>query len=291
MGLHDLSGRCGMTTAERPFVEIGKQLGPRNARTDPRTGLRWYRWMGQEYVSVTTVRRLAGIPHRLAQWQVEQVVTRAIENAAVYAQRLASGEPGDFTAVREELRRAAVDKREARAAFGSAVHAAIEAQLPVTKVGADLAPRLRQFLSWAAASGVEFLGRELQVFNLTVGYAGSVDALCRFPDGSIWVVDYKTGGDDLTEGVYPDQLLQLLPYAMAEFVGADDVRDEAMTGLLHQATGVGMLHLVDNAWEFRSLESTPEAWTAFRGLLAFARWMADHEDMASVTLGARKGAA
>lgn len=281
-----------MTAAvERPFLTIGQTRGPRNARTDPATGLRWYRWGEQEFVSVTTARRMAGIPHRLAQWQVEQVVSRAMERSADIARRLSSGEPLDFTAVRTELRAAATDKREAKAAFGTAVHEAIEGEIALTRVGADLAPRLRQFMSWRAESGVEILGRELQVWNPRIGYAGSVDLLGRFPDGSIWVVDYKTGGDDLTEGTYPDQLLQLLPYLMGEFVGSDDVVDERATALLKQAQGVALLHLVDKEWEFRSLEATPEAWRAFLGLLEFSMWMNDHQTMDSVTLGTRRGRA
>lgn len=274
-----------------PTVTVGQHVGPKNSRTDPVTGIRWYTWRGVDYPSVTTIRRLAGIPHRLAEWQIGQVATRAIERMAEYAARLASDDPLAPAAVKAELRAAAVDKREARAAFGSAVHQAIENHMGLAVVGSDIAPRLRQFMDWRASSGVEIVGSELQVWNPSVGYAGSVDALCRFPDGSTWVVDWKTGGDDLTQGVYPDQLLQLLPYLMAEFVGADDVVDEPRTDLLHQATGVALLHLVDGGWEFRSLEATPEAWIAFRGLLKFARWMADHQTMDSVTLGTRKGAA
>jgi hypothetical protein len=278
-------------TAARPFLTIGQTTGPRNARTDPKTGIRWYTWQGVEYPSVTTIRRLAGIPHRLAEWQIGQVAGRAIERIAEYHQRLSTADPEAAALVKTELRQAAVDKREARAAFGTAVHQAIEGGLALTDVGPDLAPRLRQFLDWRRRSGVEILGQELQGFHLEAGYAGSVDLLGRFPDGSIWVIDYKTGGDNLTEGVYPDQLLQLLPYLMAEFVGEDDRIDEPLTALLHQATGVALLHLVDDGWEFRSLEATPDAWGAFLGLLRFSRWMAAHPDMDSVTLGVRKGKA
>ena len=274
-----------------PTITVGQHVGPKNARTDPVTGIRWYTWRGVDYPSVTTVRRLAGIPHRLAEWQIGQVASRAIERMAEYSARLASDDPKAPAAVKAELRAAAVDKREARAAFGTAVHQAIEAHMGLSVVGSDIARRLAQFLDWRAKSGVELVGSELQVWNTTIGYAGSVDALCRFPDGSTWVVDWKTGGDTLEEGTYPDQLLQLLPYLMAEFVGADDVVDDEATALLHQATGVGILHLVDDGWEFRSLEATPEAWVAFRGLLKFAMWMAEHQSIDSVTLGKKRGAA
>jgi hypothetical protein len=274
-----------------PTVTVGQHVGPKNSRTDPATGLRWYTWQGVEYPSVTTIRRLAGVPHRLAEWQIGQVAVRAIERMAEYSARLSSADPDELVKVRQELRAAAVDKREARAAFGTAVHQAIEARMGLSVVGSDIAPRLRQFLDWRSSSGVEIVGSELQVWNPRVGYAGSVDALCRFPDGSTWVVDWKTGGDNLSEGVYPDQLLQLMPYLMAEFVGEDDVVDDAMTDVLLGAKGVALLDLVDSGWEFRSLEATPEAWIAFRGLLKFARWMAEHQSIDSVTLGVRKGAA
>jgi hypothetical protein len=274
-----------------PTVTVGQHVGPKNSRTDPATGLRWYTWRGVEYPSVTTIRRLAGVPHRLAEWQIGQVAARAIERMAEFHGRLSTADPDELVKVRQELRAAAVDKREARAAFGTAVHQAIEARMGLSVVGSDIAPRLRQFLDWRSTSGVELLGSELQVWNPTVGYAGSVDALARFPDGSVRVEDWKSGGDDLDEVVYPDQLLQLLPYVMAEFVGQDDVVDDAMTAHLRTATGVGILHLVDHAWEFRSLEATPAAWRAFRGLLAFARWMADHQSIDDVTLGKKRGAA
>ena len=273
------------------MIVVGQTLGPRNARTDPRTGIRFYAWQGVEYPSVTTVRALAGVPRRLHEWSISQVVNRAIERMAGYAAELASGAPEAAQRVKEDLRQAATDKREAKAALGSAIHEAIEGRLSLMDVGSDIAPRLRQHMAWRAGSGVEVLGRELQVWNLTVGYAGSVDLLARFPDNSIWVVDDKTGGDTHEAGLYPEQLLQLLPYLMAEFVGEDDVVDEERTALLHQAQGVALLHLIDSGWEFRSLEATPEAWAAFRGLLVYSMWSAAHQDIDSVTLGRKRGSA
>jgi len=273
------------STTERPFIEVGKTgPGPRNARTDPETGLRFYIWQGREYPSVTTIRRLAGVPHGLHQWALGQVAAYALDHATDIAQRLT--DPAKLAVVRHELRAAATAERDRSAALGTAVHQAIEGGKALADVGPDIAPRLRQYLAWAASSGVEVLATELQVWNTTVGYAGSVDLLGRFPDGSIWVIDHKTG-----KGVFAEHLLQLLPYLMAEFVGSDDVVDDELTALLRQARGVALLHLSDTGWEFRSLEATPEAWAAFRGLLAFGTWMAGHGSIDDVTLGVRKGAA
>lgn len=273
------------------MIVIGEQHGPRNARTDPATGIRYYTWHGRDLPSVTTIRHLAGVPRRLHEWSISQVVARAIERIGRYHALASSGLPADLEEFRSDLRQAAVDKREARAALGKAIHAAVEGRLAITQVGLDIAPRLRQHIAWRNESAVEVLGRELQVWNLTVGYAGSIDLLGRFPDGSIWVVDDKTGGDSHQTGLYADQLLQLLPYLMAEFVGADDVVDEDLTALLHQASGVALLHLIDTGWEFRSLEATPWAWRAFLGLLEYSVWSAAHQDIDDVTLGVKRGKA
>jgi PD-(D/E)XK nuclease superfamily protein len=276
-----------MTVAtERAFLEVGQRpAGPRNAATDPRTGLRYYTWQGRKLPSVTTIRRLAGLPWGLHEWALGQVATFAIDHSTEIHARLSSGTPGVAAVLRHELRAAATAERDRAADLGSAVHEAAAAGKALTDVSADIAPRLRQYQAWLAESRAEILGSEFQLWNLTVGYAGSADLLCRFPDGSIWVVDLKTG-----KGVYPEHVLQLVPYLMAEFIGADDQKDERLTALLHQAKGVALLHLTAESWEFRSLEATPAAWAAFRGLLAFGSWIAAHPDIDSVSLGTRKGA-
>ena len=58
----------------------------------------------------------------------------------------------------------------------------------------EIRPKLRQYLAWLHESGAEVLLKERQVWNLELGYAGSFDLLCRFPNGELWIVDLKTGG-------------------------------------------------------------------------------------------------
>lgn len=271
---------------ERPVVVVGRHAaGPRNAQTDPKTGLRYYSWQGRKLPSVTTIRRLAGLPWGLHEWALTQVADHAIDNVADHYNRLQSGTPGAAQVIRRELRQAATAERDRAADLGSAVHEAAAAGKALTDVSPDIAPRLRQYQAWLAHSKAEILGSEFQLWNLTVGYAGSADLLCRFPDGSIWIVDIKTG-----KGTYPEHVLQLVPYLMAEFVGSDNVVDEQLTALMRQARGVALLHLTADSWEFRSLQATPQSWAAFRGLLEFGRWMTEHADIESVSLGTRKGA-
>jgi hypothetical protein len=263
------------------MITIGP--GPKNATTD-RQGLRTYTWQGRKLPSVTTVRRMAGIPHGLHQWAVGKVIDKAIDTLPEIFARVSTGDPSEIAMVRSALRRASTEERDAAARLGTAVHDAAASGRALTEVDPEVAPRLRQYLDWRAVSRAEILAVEFQVFNLTEGYAGTADLLARFPDGSVWLIDLKTG-----KGLYGEHSLQLIAYLMAEFVGTDDVIDEDATHLLHQASGLGVLHLAADHWEFRSLRADPDTWTAFRGLLRFATWMHEHEAIDTVTVGARKG--
>lgn len=254
--------------------------GPRNAHTDPESGLRFYRWRGRDLPSVTSVRRMAGLPHGLHQWSINQVISHALDNLADIVARIS--DPAQLAVVRHELRAAATAERDRAAALGTAVHDAAAAGRPLTEVPAEVAPRLRQYLDWLATSGAEVLGSEFQCWNLTLGYAGTADLLVRFRDGSIWLIDIKTG-----KGVYAEYALQLIAYARAEFVGEDDVVDARLTELLHAASGIAVLHLADVGWEFRAIRRDAPTWDAFRGLLAFAVWMHGHPSAEAITEAVR----
>lgn len=285
-----LAGGSVMTVAVKPAKKAADKptltvtVGPRNASTDPKTGLRFYRWRGFDLPSVTTIRRMAGVPYGLHQWAIGKVIDRALDEWPSLGEQLASGDPASTALVRHRLRQASTDERDAAARLGTAVHDAAAEGKALTDVPSDVAPRLRQYLAWLSSSGAEILASEFQCWNLTAGYAGTADLLCRFPDGSIWVVDLKTG-----KGIYSEHALQLMGYLMAEFVGQDDGIDEAKTELLHQATGMAVLHLSATGWEFVSLRADGETWAAFRGLLQFAVWMKGNPDVASVSLGSKKG--
>ncbi len=269
------------------MITVGKHdrpAGPRNARTDPQSGLRFYSWQGRQLPSVTTIRRMAGLPFGLHNWVINQVVDRAMSGVASDYARLSSGDAGMAAVIRHELREAATAERDRAASKGTAIHEAAAAGLALTDVGPDVAPHLEQYYAWLAASKVEIVAAECQVFNLTVGYAGSIDILGRFPDGSVWVIDIKTG-----KSIVAEHLLQLQPYAKAEFVGNDDVVDEEATEYLNAATGVALLHLDAGGWEFISLAADEESWRAFRGLYAFGMWMQGHKDIESITVAKKAG--
>jgi hypothetical protein len=270
---------------------------PANARTDA-DGLRYYTWQGQQYPSVTTVQRMAGIPHRLHTWALSQVVARAVNevdtlNAMLTRERKPRERVLEANRVSEAsrwLRVAATEERDRAAAVGSAVHDAVATGQapgdipdvldtlkdgrPVTVDGAAVRNRLVQFRGWLDATGAEVLAQEFQVFNLTVGYGGSGDLIVGFPSGRVALIDLKTGSS-----VFSEHAIQLRAYREAEFAGRDDVVDEVVTALLRSVTDLGILHLAEDHWEYLALRDDPGAGAAFAGLRTFAMWMAANPEI------------
>lgn len=258
--------------------------GPKNATTDPETGLRYYEWKGQKYPSSTSLRRMAGLPFKLHQWAISKVVQRAVEEDAILRQMLDRPKrPRERVRdknVRKEaskwLRSAATEERDAAAELGTLVHDYAVRRTPLHLVDPAARPYLINFYDWVASSGVNIIATEKQVFNLTFGYAGTFDLLVEWPlTGDIGVIDLKTGS-----GTYSDHALQVCSYAMGEFIGQDDVIDVALTKALHSANTMALLHLTEDGWHYQRIPATAELFTAFRGLIAYATWMAANPDLA-----------
>lgn len=276
-----------------PFVTVGTTAGPPNARTDPETGLRFYAWQGRELPSATTVRNIAGIPYRLHTWTISQVVARAVEGHDELGAMLARErrprervlEKNRIAEASAWLRSAATEERDASSKLGTLVHDACAMDVALDDLEPAVRPRVSQFRQWLLRSGAERLASEFQVFNLAEGYAGTADLLVRFPNGQVWLVDLKTG-----KSTYAEHALQLTFYRMAEFSGRDDVVDPHVTGLLRGASGMAVLHLSDDDWEFRSIRLDQETWDAARGLLRFATWTHVHREIGDVTLASRRSA-
>lgn len=253
--------------------------GPLNARTDPDTGLRFYNWGGFEYPSVTSIRRLTGLPFTLHNYALSKVIDRAIVDHDLIDTMLKRPkrprervrDKNVVTEVAKFLRAASTDERDMAADIGNAVHDAIRDGLSPETQGLDpnVRARLWQFQDFLNTKQPDILFSERQVWNLSLGYAGSPDALMRMPDtGRTFVTDYKTGG-----GVYIDHAVQVTAYGMGEFVGENGVVDVRATDQLLKADGLALLHLANNFWEWIEVKLEPDIFRAFVGSLAFARFL------------------
>ena len=85
-----------MTAVTPPLITT--TVGPRNAFSDGE--LRFYRWQGVDYPSVTTIRRMAGMPFGLHEWTVGKVIDRTIDGLGDLNRLVASGDPEKIKAAR-----------------------------------------------------------------------------------------------------------------------------------------------------------------------------------------------
>jgi hypothetical protein len=259
------------------------KASPPNASTDP-DGLRHYTWMGEDYPSVTTIRRMAGMPFGLHMWAVGKVVDRAVSEVSSLNRILIDNDPVTAKAAKAWLRAAATEERDKAADLGTRVHDAATSGRVPGEVSPDVRPFLIQYRDWLESSGAKVLTAERQVYNLTLGYAGTFDLLVRFPNGQVFVVDIKTG-----KGTYAEHALQCVGYAMGEFVGENDIRDEKYTRLLLEADGIAILHIRPDGWSWKVIEVTPDLFSSFRGLLTFATWAHKNKKIDSLLESVEEG--
>lgn len=247
--------------------------GPVNASEEG--GHRRYTWQGRQLVSVTSWPRMAGMEENLFRWKVWNLIDHVIASADDIGLRVAANDERELKVLKAQLWRAIEGQDTARLSGIAVHHAAATGKRP-EDAHPQVAPKLRQYLDWLAQSRAEIVGSEFQVWNLTEGYAGTVDLLVRFPNGEVWLVDLKTG-----KGLYAVHALQLVAYLMSEFVGRDDVVDPVMSEAMSQVSGVGILHLGDADWEFVSLkpEVIAKVWTAYRGAIRYADLLTTHQNL------------
>jgi hypothetical protein len=165
------------------------------------------------------------------------------------------------------------------------------------------------------------LAREVRVVNLSVGYAGTFDALVwllgwinpetgdfiPLPDdkiaeakalkgdlvteadvlrigGTIVLLDWKT-----SKGIHTDQVVQAHAYLAAEFA-VTLKRDTRITNLLHAAMFGGLVHIRPNGWKLHLFTYEDEAVRAFYGSVAFARFLARYEEPDALFCATLRGA-
>jgi hypothetical protein len=252
-----------------------------NAHTDPESGLRFYTWQGVEVPSVTSVRRLIGMPFSLHQWSLSQVIDRAIvDHEKIDGMLKRPRQPRErvrdknvLKEVRAHLRKAATEERDRAGDRGTRAHAAIADGLAADALDPDIVGFVAQYHDAMHTLGARVLWAERQVFNLKYGYAGTGDLLVVLPDGRIAVVDLKT-----SKGIYLDHAIQIMAYAMGEFVGENDKVDAVATQQLHGASVLAILHLAENSWEWVTIRPDSTLFQGFVGSLAFAKFLHDHDN-------------
>jgi hypothetical protein len=241
---------------------------------------------------------------------------------------MTEGKQDAIDALRKWLRQQADEPRNVAAMRGTMTHEAIEKDVPWDRIErpyvedafAKLSSRdrvsvardvvdedvnfvrnsVRHYWDMRQKVRMVIVAREVQVYNLSAGYAGTADALVwLLPDGVIvpehilkhpdsitidtvrqWggelaIFDWKTATD-----LHTDNVVQAHAYLAAEFVGhmEDEVGviDHRLTDLLQAAQWGGLAHIRPDGWKLALFPFDPAVVRAFLGSVAFARFLAQH---------------
>lgn len=185
-------------------------------------GTRFYTVKGKKLVSVTTFLKVVGKPF-LFGWYARQerehsfkVLQKLVDEGAskkkilrVFEKALSYWHP-----------LAAVQYMEKAGRFGNVIHAAVECylnndDLPAMKKRHKKV--FKQFVKWWKASGFKILKAEHVVYNMKLGYAGTLDALVVGKNKKRIIIDWKTG-----KSIYPDHYHQNVAYLNCDNVKADE---------------------------------------------------------------------
>lgn len=178
-----------------------------NVREDSR-GRRFYTYGSKNLPSVTTLLGIVNKP-QLVPWSARV----SIEAAWDFREELNSLPQSEaISMVREESNK----RRASGAELGTMVHHYLEMVVKDEVDIEDCPDQVQNFLT----AGMDFLEKlsskvlatERTVANVKVGYAGTFDALAKMNDGSIAVLDWKSGG------VYANHAYQVMAYALADHV-------------------------------------------------------------------------
>lgn len=208
-------------------------------------------WLdGTRVPGVTTVTKHAdGSADGLINWAVGGAINYAYENR----ERLADLNRDEYVGLVEAGSRSQRD--EAKNA-GVAVHAIAHALLSGAPV------QVPDYLRGHVSATVDFMERhdvqdivsEQPVANRRWGYAGTLDLVARLADGSVWLLDYKTGAS-----IWLTVALQLAAYRNAEFYVGDDGAEHRMP----KVDACGVVKISPDGWELLPVVADHDQFVAF----------------------------
>lgn len=246
-------------------------------------GLRWYRFQGEDYLSVTSQRKVLGMPYRLHEWVLSQMALGLMANPLDVV--IKPGETEDDH--RKRLKRFATAKRDAAAERGTEVHALIAGGTAMKDVPEEMKVYVESYARAVIALGIQPLLTERQVYSRKYRYAGSFDLLARIRTRDMrgYMVDLKTGS-----GTYPEHAIQSVSYLRSDFVAdeAGEEEDVMATALLREADGAAILHIgppsdeMPDGWRFVDIRLDRAMEQAYRAQCVLARWYAHFKDISQL---------
>ena len=229
----------------------------------------------QQFGSVTSIINTLSKP-AIAPWSAKLAAQRAVEQEEEWhAIQVEEGEE----AAKKWIAAAAREYTERASNLGSAVHLACEwgGEPPLEKVlpiirkmhgdeekdTALVGQHLHGYMDFIEEHVEEMVERERTVFNVTDGYAGTLDMIVRLTDGRLMVGDIKTGNR-----IYPEVALQLAAYARAEYM----VKGDASVKFPHGIDGAFVLQLRPRSWKYQEVAIDRPVYEAFLAARELWEW-------------------
>jgi hypothetical protein len=246
--------------------------------------------------SATTLIKMAlGTSQPLVEWNARTVAEAAYDKLRTLT---AFHEDEDRDGAVKFLMDARWKKSGEAAARGTEVHAAAE-QLAlglVPDARDEIQPYVRQYKQFLEDFKPEFLLAEAPVYNLSVGVAGTLDAVAKI-DGQTVVMDIKTtpfgpdaktpSGRPKSRPPYSEVSLQLTLYRNAELVGLlADRREvnyrryyafspEAQNEPMPETDGGVCLVVSPEDYMLVPVDTSERVWKFCRHMIEMARWQAE----------------
>lgn len=227
---------------------------------------------GREYYNFKTQEVAISVTTALKSFHKKEIESWKLGMAANFANdnwdEMTSWHP---SARKDAMIMANEDYTAEKGRVGNLVHETVESiikGIPV-EIPKEISGYVSSFSKFVMDKRPEFLESEFTVWNRTLGYAGTADALALI-DGEAWCLDWKSG-----KSVHSEFGMQLSALKHAEFLIRPDCTEEPIPRI----DRLGVVHLRPRSWHFVPVEKDEECFRAFKGALELARWkdeVADH---------------
>jgi hypothetical protein len=162
-------------------------------------------------------------------------------------------------------------KRDEAAALGTEVHRIadlIATGRSVPAMTETTEKRVDHYTRWWLASGWTVRASEAMVVHPSAGYGGTLDIIAKDREGRTVLADYKTGNVSYQGRLYPEILMQLAAYGMAEWL---DMNDGAIYAMPH-IDRYAVVHITADGCEEIEAKVGDAERAAFRDCLSLTLW-------------------
>jgi hypothetical protein len=146
----------------------------------------------------------------------------------------------------------------------------------------ELAGHVESYVRFLDTWQIEPVLVEVELFNLTWGYAGTADLLAQLPNGHRVWMDIKT----TRSGIFGETALQLCAYAHCEIALVDGEEIDVASYRADPEVACA-IHVRADGYDVHPLPIGAETWTTFRHVIKVARAARDLRDLVgpSITPG------